>query len=352
MPIEVTGVEGGGSWGDMIDRQASVLRMEAPPQLRETEAERASLAMMEGSDALRGSLPPTRGTPRVSPSSAPGRAAASRPLDSRQVRRRRRATSQQQHDVSVRLSGRTRGRVASQGSRLASQQGSRGVARPPRTASSIGSWLDSWSHTNQSQVGTLAQSTTAQELFAHGPSKRTAKLAIVRRPIWDRSTLLIVPPKHRSRQSIAEDPLQRCVYWSRDEGSVLSAHHGARALTQGFPWVLHHRRRNFRPSSYHPRAGRAASLRNTIADRISMTVEQRLADFETPVHFNRWPVRVGDQPDPARDGGGEVAGGGATFSKSAPGEMIHLYKEAAFYQVREFRIRRPRRTLKCGAAAC
>lgn len=88
MPIEVTGAEGGGSWGDMIDSQASALRMEAPPQLRETEAERASLAVMEGSDALRGSLPPTRGTSRVSPSSAPGRA-TSRPLDSRQVRSRR-----------------------------------------------------------------------------------------------------------------------------------------------------------------------------------------------------------------------------------------------------------------------
>jgi hypothetical protein len=179
----------------------------------------------------------------------------------------------------------------------------------------------------------MAQSTTAQELFAHGPSKRTAKLAILRRPIWDSSTLLIIPPKHRSRQSIAEDPLQRCVYRSSNEGLVTSAHHGARALTQGFPWVLH-RRRNFRPSSYHPRAGRAASLRNTIADRISMTVEQHLADFETPVHYNRWPVRVGDQPAPARDGGGQLAGGGATLSKSAPGEMIHLYKEAAFYQVR------------------
>ena len=50
----------------------------------------------------------------------------------------------------------------------------------------------------------------AQELFAHGPSKRSAKLAIVHRPTWDRSALLVVPPKHKTRQSIADDPLQRC----------------------------------------------------------------------------------------------------------------------------------------------
>jgi hypothetical protein len=38
----------------------------------------------------------------------------------------------------------------------------RGVARPLRTAGSIGSWLDSWNHTSQNHVNTLAQSFTAQ----------------------------------------------------------------------------------------------------------------------------------------------------------------------------------------------
>jgi hypothetical protein len=102
--MEVT-ESGGASWGDLIDSQAQALLMEAPPPLRETDAERAGrVSLMHSShslhsgtgrmgsshghhdDALRGTLlPPTRGSTRAPPSSAPGRSSA-RPLDSRQVR--------------------------------------------------------------------------------------------------------------------------------------------------------------------------------------------------------------------------------------------------------------------------